>query len=429
MARTFRNIRIKEFKDNYMNTEPSITNIDDEKLVYHISRAKNRIVYMSPGISDQVAHALSIAWMRLGNQAVYVILDVDPEVCRLGYGTLEGIKTILDQATKLGAQVFQQPGVRIGLLIADKTTIVYSPTPLLIEAGSKQPERPNAIQLSSPPNEITEEIGLGCSDQVEQLIGKREIELKDIQKTEYDLKTNPPVKFDLARKVRVFISKFQFVEFEMSGCYISRKKVPISSDLVGLAKETNLQKQFHAHFDLISQNSLEVKNGNRTLTEASMRKKKEEISKRFLISLKGYGSVLLRVNKDDFLKAVKDLEADVNSFKQGVVCDLQKHMDQNAESLVDALLPAVIQNPPEEYTKFFGVEISKDQLKENLKRDIKKSFGNAQNLIQDMIVKVLFKDLTYESLNDAKFLKVAREAIPGNDVFHEEYDAAKAAEE
>jgi len=32
------------------------------------------------------------------------------------------------------------PGISIGLLIADDVTLIYNPTPLLIEAGSGQPD-------------------------------------------------------------------------------------------------------------------------------------------------------------------------------------------------------------------------------------------------------------------------------------------------
>ena len=43
--------------------------------------------------------------------------------------------------------VCYQPGLRIGVLIFDDTSIVYSPTPLLIEAGSDRADQPNAIQI------------------------------------------------------------------------------------------------------------------------------------------------------------------------------------------------------------------------------------------------------------------------------------------
>ncbi|HQH70828.1 MAG TPA: hypothetical protein PK360_01985 [bacterium] len=400
-----------------MTNEPHITNIDDSKLVQLISRAKYRIFYMAPGITDPVAAALSVAWMRLGDLAVHVILDVDPEVCRMGYGTLEGLKTVVDYATRLDTQVYQQPGVRIGVLIVDETTIIYTPTPLLIEAGSTQPDHPNAIQLNAPPQEIVNDIGS---------LGRNEINYKDLKKTEKDLSECPPVKFDLARKVRVYTTRFQFVEFEMTGCYISRKKVRIPNRLMSIFKDPDLQDGFHAHFDLISSKKLEVTIEGTTYTEESLRKQKEKISKKYLIPLKGYGNIVLRSNKEDFLKEVGDLEESIAKFKQGIEQDLQKFLDKNVELLVNELLPAVIQNPPTNYTKYHGQNITKEKMKILLHNDLRNIFGRADELIKDMSVNIYFKDVTLESLKDEKFLEIAHKAMPHVDAFHEEYEAVKA---
>ena len=54
------------------------------------------------------------------------------------------------------------------------------------------------------------------------------------------------MKFDVARKVRVFNARIEFVEFELRGLSISRKTVQIPSDLLGLAKEPKAQKLLHS---------------------------------------------------------------------------------------------------------------------------------------------------------------------------------------
>ena len=118
-----------------MNKTPSITNADDAKLCELISGARERVLLVSPGVSEEVARVREEAWPRLGPEAVDVILDVDPEVCRLGYGTLEGLKIVRAAATRAGSCVSHQPGIRIGVLICDHTTLIFSPTPLLIGLG------------------------------------------------------------------------------------------------------------------------------------------------------------------------------------------------------------------------------------------------------------------------------------------------------
>lgn len=408
-----------------MNTGPSVTNADDQKLIELINQARARVLYMAPGITEPVANELMSAWWRLRDR-VTVILDVDPEVCRLGYGTIEGLKTICKAAQSMQTSVCQQPGVRIGLLISDDTTLIYSPTPLLIEAEANHPERPNAIQLNSATAEITESVGLENNDGYPPTVGGAQVLSNDVDRTEADLKNNPPAKFDLARKVKVFTSRFQFVELQMTGCYISRKKVPIPSNLMGLANDRDLQSRFHAHFNLTNNAKLEVKAGERMLTEEALRKKRDGIVKDFLISLKGYGSVVLRGNKENLQKAVDDLRRDVDLFSGGVKESLQGHMSEGIQALVEALLPAVRQNPPNQYTKLHGQRLSEVQLRDLLKSDIETAFGNADGLVSDMTVNLVFKDVAYESLVDEGFLATARKAMPGIDSLHEEYQATKA---
>lgn len=409
-----------------MSDNPCIINADERRLVELINGASRRIVYMAPGLTRSIAAVLSDAWRRLGSHAVSVILDVDPEVCRLGYGTLEGLKEIQNSAMDLGVLVCHQPGVRIGLLISDDVTLIHSPTPLLVEAQSKTLRHPNAILLGVPPAQLSKEIGLGENPDKERSVGLDPVRPAKIQEVEHDISNNPPVEFDLARKVRVFTSRFQFVELEMTGCYISRKKVPIPSSLIGLANEQDVQSQFHAHFNLVSRGGLQVKHGELVLTEEVLRKRKEQITKDFLIPLKSYGNVVLRANKDKLINAVETLRAEVKAFQDGVCANLQTQMDENAKALVNALLPAVTRTPPTWYTKFHGPVASETNLRPLLAREIGSAFGRADSLVREMNVNLIFKDVAYESLVDEEFLEVARRTIPGLEFLHEEYDAARA---
>lgn len=409
-----------------MGKEPSITYVDDKKLIEAIRNARHRLVFLAPGVNQDIAAELTDAWKRLNTEAVTVILDVDPEVCRLGYGTFEGLKTLREAASGLGKLVCHQPGVRLGLLVSDDTTLIYCPTPLLIEAGSKQPEQPNAIVLDAVPKQVARDIGLGDNPNLDRVIGLDPVTPHQIDELAQDLSVAPPVKFNLARQVRVFTSRFQFVELEMTGCYISLKKVPIPSSLLGLANKKDIESQFHANFNLIHSGSVEVRHGDKVFTEEGLRKKKQQIIKDYLISLTGYGNVVLRANKEKLKTAVDELCEDIFVFGEGIKNILQAHMDNSAEALVNALLPAVKQNPPKEHTRIHGANINEKQLKTLLSEDIKAAFGKSDNLVQNMRVDLKFKDVAYESLIDKKFLEVARAAMPGVTFLHEEYDAAKA---
>jgi len=410
-----------------MTPGPSITNLDDAKLVELVRAARTRIVLVSPGVSALVADALADAWARLGSAAVSVTLDVDPEVCRLGYGTLEALQRLREAAAQVGALVCNQPGVRIGLLICDDIAYVFSPPPLLIEAGSHHARRPNAIRLDAVPAQIAADVGLGPNPERERVVGLDPVTPQQLEAVAQDLASAPPVKFDLARQVRVFTNRFQFVELEMTGCFVSQKKVPIPSHLVGLAGNREVESQFHAHFNLITKGSLEVAIDKRKITEKSLRDQKQDILRRFLTPLKGYGQVVLNSHKAKLEQAVKELKSDVAAFQAGLKEQIQKHIDTNASIVVDALLPAVLRAPPDAYTKRCA-QPTEAALRSRLKEDVTEAFGRAEDLLSEMRVSVVFKDLAYESLVDEKFIQVAREAMPDVEALHTEFDAAREAQ-
>jgi len=85
-------------------------------------------VFIAPGIRAPVAMALARAMEIVPTGAVHLVLDVDAEVCRLGYGDkdFKGMEILQAEAEKHGVTVNHHPGIRIGLLIADDTTLIYS---------------------------------------------------------------------------------------------------------------------------------------------------------------------------------------------------------------------------------------------------------------------------------------------------------------
>ena len=228
-----------------MSEPTAITTVDDAYLCQIIQSVKRRLVYMTPGMSDQVAEAVCRKWDELPPEAINIILDVDPEVCRMGFGTIDALKKLNEKARKLGSAIHEQPGVRIALLIADDVTLFYAPTPLLIEGGSDTPVRPNAVKLNLVPTDIAKDMGLEKAGGG-ATVGTNPISPTKIMETSNDLVRNPPMKFDIARKVRVFNSQIEFVEFELRGHQIGKRKVNIPSDLLGLAKDDKTKKLLHS---------------------------------------------------------------------------------------------------------------------------------------------------------------------------------------
>lgn len=394
---------------------PCVATADDKSLIALISAATRRVVYLAPGVSVEVAKALASKWSSLGKEAVSVMLDVDPEVFRLGYGDFEALWFLQQTARSVGAVVLQRPGVRIGLLVADDTTLVFSPAPLLIEGGSSRAERANAIVLQSVPKEVEEGLSLGEGERRGRTVGLDSVRPAQLQEVAEDLRKNPPAKFDVARVMRVFNSQIEFVELEVRNCSISRRSVRIPSDLMGLAKDPKAQALLQSSFRLVGDDT--------ELSGERIMRLKNSIVQKYLVTLPNYGMVILRSNKPDFEREVDGLRRCIRNFQERAEARLQEEMDTNRAALVRALSPAVEASPPQRWNRILGPSPSPDRLRQMLDSELKKRFGTAKDVVNQMDVRLVFKGVTYELIGDPDFRKAVKKAFPSLDLFSE-IDAA-----
>jgi len=344
----------------------------------------------------------------------------------MGYGTLNAIKSLHEHARNISRAIHEQPGVRIALIVADDTTLFYAPSPLLIEAGSDAKQYTNAIKLNLVPDEVSKDMGLDQSTESKPPIGADDISPKKIMDTNNDLVRNPPLKFDIARKVRVFNAQIEFVEFELHNHMISKRKVKIPSDLLGLAKDEKAIKLLHSSFQLIDDEEILVEIQDKKITGDYLVREKEKIVKDFLINIPNYGNVILRSKKEDFEKAVSGLKDDIEKFKKALEVGLQKAIDNNKTALAKALLPAVKTSVPDRWKKLLANtnNPSEDDIQSILEHELIEHFGSASEHLKQIELKLLFKGVTYEMLNDEKFIEVAKKNIPTIRLF-DEYDAAR----
>lgn len=404
----------------------SLRNVSENDVVENIDSAQHRIVLLAPGLSMPVANALSRAWSRIPPDNISVIIDTDPEVCRLGYGSLDALKAAQQSAAAHGQLIAHQPGVRLCVLIADQNTLVFSPTPHLIETESTEPDHPNGIVLKSPPETLAKELGIGPDAEADRTIGIQRIDEQKVNSIEADLKENPPQKFNIARIQRVFNAKLEFVEFELEGCYISRHTVQIPAELVGLAqKDQATRNKFRSTFRLIEKD--DIIDSKAKISEKSLLEERTRITRKFLVPLKDHGVVILRSNKEAFENEIEGLKAMVESFQTALSTKLDEIYATNAKRLTDALLESVAKSPPEKWTSFLGANPKKSEMKETLLQTLLESFGDPKQLIKAMKVTVKFKGVTYESLKDEDFREKAAAAFPRLKL-HDEFDAVRGSQ-
>lgn len=207
----------------------------DEALIGLIAGARNRLVVIAPALTKAVADAVAKRLEELEHLAVTVILDADPEVYRLGFGDQDALDAIRTASKSNLFDLREQPGVRIGVVIADGTTMVYAPVSKNIEAGSASVDKPNAIVLAgaAAADRIASAAGADNSNDAPiQEVGNKALEPAKVAELQSNLKANPPKPFDITRKLNVFSSKVQYVEFSASNYRLMTRHIPLPPSLL-----------------------------------------------------------------------------------------------------------------------------------------------------------------------------------------------------
>lgn len=440
-------------------TSSTFTVVNDDILCAAIAGTAKTLVYVAPGIAKPVVEALAARLDTQSDLLVTLILDLDPEVYRLGYGTEEGLLALQSLVSRHHLELRQQEGLRIGLLIADGQTLVYSPTPRLIEAGSTSRNKPNALAI--PANgDITAALMHACAatgadekstpapQQAE--IGQLPATPEAVDASLQALKEVPPKRFDVARIERVFESKIQFVELELSGYRLSTKKVNIPNDLL-VGEDKALKERLKNSFTLLQgEQVLEVeipefdenlepardKNGQPVMvvwSEAELEKQRKALYSDFLIPVPRFGQVIMRNRRPTFDARLNRLRKQVQAFKEAVEETLGETLIDAIWTLAKTLLPRIRQNLPARYSKFLPSNNPSDEvLLEMIENDLEQSFGGIGGLFNP-VLRCVFKDVTYESIRDESFRKLLSEAMrkEGGEgavrYLFPEYDAAPEA--
>lgn len=382
----------------------------DESLCALISGAKDRIVFVAPGITEEVAKALGRKFSD-DKLSVTVVIDSDPEVYRLGLGTLEGLTALKELSDNQMLPLRRQEGIRIGLVVADDQTLIYSPIPQLVEAGSTSVEKPNALLLrGATADKLCDASGASDnSTPMDAEIGRAALTPAAVEAIQKDVQNNPPEPFDLTQKRRVFSSKLQFVEFSVEKYQLTRQTVPVPAYLMGLAGD--MQDRWHNNLRLLDMEDTAVllemdgKDGQKKMISVDQKyidEERKKIEKRFLIPVTGFGSVMFKTDQSSFEEVTKAFSDLLCRYFSKLEEQLGKTLQALISSVVEKLLPSVKANPPEAYLRFGSP--SGDDIAGFLRQDIE-SAVNLKTLLKRHKIKKVYKDIAYQSVKSDDFQK------------------------
>jgi hypothetical protein len=407
--------------------------LDSAAIASDIRKAQVSVCYAAPGVQQEPATAMAELAQRIGPEFITVCLDFDERVMRMGFGDLAAVKTLRDA----GIVVSSTSGLRTGLVIADQEGYIFTPTALYLEADQRPTEAPNALRLSR--HQVTEALArlspaakalamLMARTPAErehirhQAVEVSSIVVADIQFAAIQKKLieAPPVKFDIARQIRVFEPYLQYIELRLTGAAIHRHRIAIPKVIQNLGADESVQSRLKTTFDLIERES--------ALSSKPIEDELNEIRKNFTPSLgKDHGRVLLKAQKPLFEKRLAELRAKLEKFQSDVRAKLQEKLDSSRDEIVKYYVPRVVANPPDAFAgQLLTERPTEDDARRWLGLQLDRVFPKAEQLIQKMELELTYKDVTFETLNKPDFLPFIKVAFPTVDWerAYEEYRAA-----
>ncbi|WP_076534486.1 hypothetical protein [Gemmobacter megaterium] len=393
-----------------------------------ISAAKQRLVFVAPALTRTAAAALAARMEDLPALSLTIILDADPEVYRMGYGEMDALETIRFAAARASFRLREQPGVRIGLIVSDDRTLIYSPAPMNIEAGSTSDDKPNALLLGAEVADLLAEktgattVDTGAS---EAEIGGGSLSVERVAQVQADLKQSPPLPVDLTRRLNVFMSRVQYVELKAKGYQLSKRRAELPPEFVGLASadlRDRVTGRIRTPMDGIGKLPVTIdisgKEEKLNVDEAFLQKERQEIEKILTHVMPKRGRVILRKDRESFDHQIKRFEAIIAAYQTALAEQLQKARANFRKSFVDEFLVRWKANPPARYSRRIGPP-AEDDLRQGIE-DLADQLFEGIVKLDGPDVNVVYKEIALEDLRDEEFLNTLREVMKKGGVSEKE---------
>jgi CheY-like chemotaxis protein len=383
-----------------------------------VRSAQHAVCYAGPGIQMGLSQAMVETAERLGKEMLTVSLDFDDRVMRMGYGDVGAVALLLDA----GISVHSSPGLRTALIVVDDKGYIFTPTALYLEAEPTDGAASNAIRMSGEqlaqalarlsPAAKAIAVAQAQTPEAKQRIEAATVDVvskpitpQKLAEVTTSLKEVPPVRFDLARQVRVFEPYLQYVELSLTGAAIQRHRLAIPPKIQELGGNKDLENRLRTTFELIEKGS---KLSSKPLEDAL-----NEIRKNLTPSLgKDHGRVVLKAAKPLLVTRLAEFRAKLAAHQETIKAELQKHLTTSRELIVAYYQPRVLVAKPDALLgQSLNGEISEAAARGWLNRELDRVFPKAEFLIQEMKLDEHYKDVTFETLNRKDFLEAVKGAF------------------
>jgi hypothetical protein len=224
---------------------------------------------------------------------------------------------------------------------------------------------------------------------------------------------NPPKPFDITRKMNIFSSRVQYVEFSASNYRLTTRQIPLPPELVDVADEdlkNRITSRIRAPFDGIGKLDITLDYGGKSETlkvdDDWFKKERKRIEDDYTFQINNFGRVILYNDREAFDKAAERFRVLVEKYQAKLRDTLTKQQAEFETRIVDEFSRRWEQNPPKHFARW-GIDATPDKIRTELQRLAQEIFASAV-LFDPPVVKILYKNVAPENLQDGAFLEVLK---------------------
>ena len=228
-----------------------------------------------------------------------------------------------------------------------------------------------------------------------------------------NLKANPPKPFDITRKMNIFTSRVQYVEFSVSNYQLTTRQIPLPGELVDVADDDlkkRITSRIRAPFDAIGKLEIKIESEGKSETisvdDQWLKKERKRIEDEYTFQINNFGRVILYSDRDAFDKAISRFKIVIEKYQAALRLKLSERKAAFEKRIIDEFAPRWESNPPRHFARW-AIETTPEKIRTELQRLAQEIFESAISFDEPK-VKVLYKNVAPENIRDGTFLEVLK---------------------
>ncbi|NBK97607.1 MAG: hypothetical protein EOM50_06240 [Erysipelotrichia bacterium] len=356
-----------------------------KEIIAFIESAQKQIVLAIPSLGENVTKAILASNIK----NIHVIVSKNDT---LGNRTSEHAKS-LQLLLSAGVVLRCDDNLGMGVLMVDDVLIVFSP--LQINSVATNAFKPSAQEAQTLMKLIEAHmVQTNVSEEEKPEIGKNLLTQEDVEAAKSEsILIEQQASF---KKIQSF--NMVFVELEVRGINIKNRTITIPKELISdKDRSEELKKILESKAHIIGDKKKIEKYTSQIDTLV------KELRKNYLVSIKGYGTILSTNLQEKFDTNVAQVQEKIDDLYENAKVVLKAEQAKTVKTLSNYLFKTLKKNPPMTFLKYQTLigntdEALKQWIEERLHVEIGKAFDDK------ITIKVIYKNLSERLIDDKDFI-------------------------